>query len=92
METSQSPYDTPKDLPDAEILWGMPSGPPPPHVVVGGCLVPHDPQDRVAQISGTKVDEGYDEAEDEMWVDVKDGDGQIWHIRWDTSPQESTED
>ena len=86
METSQSPGGRPKDLPDAEILWGMPSGPPPPHVVVGGCLVPHDPQDRVAQISGTKVDEGYDEADDELWMDIKDGDGQIWHIRWDVSP------
>ncbi len=86
METSQSSNDSPKDLPDAEILWGMPSGPPPPHVVVGGCLVPNDPQDRVAQISGTKVDEGYDEADDEMWMDVKDAGGQIWHIRWDVSP------
>ena len=92
METSQSPSGTPKDLPDAEILWGMPAGRPPPHVVLGGCLVPHDPQDRVAQISGTKVDEGYDEPADQIWIDVRDGEGQIWHIRWDASPQVSTED
>ena len=56
----------------------------------GGCVVPNDSQDRVAQIRGTKVDQRYDEAEDEVWVDVKDGEGQIWHIRWDASPQAST--
>ncbi len=90
METSQSLGSTPKDLPDAEILWGMPAGRPPPHVVLGGCVVPHDPQDRVAQIVGDKVAEGYDEAEDEMWMDVKDGEGQIWHIRWAAPPRTST--
>ena len=90
METSQSPGGRPKGLPDAEFWWGLPAGPPPPHVVLGGCVVLHDPQDWVAQISGTKVDQGYDEAEDQIWVDVKDGEGQIWHIRWDASPQTST--
>ena len=90
MESSQSLGATPKDLPDAEFWLGMPAGRPPPHVVLGGCLVPHDPQDRVAQISGTKVNQGYDEAQDEIWVDVQDGEGQIWHIRWDASPQAST--
>ena len=90
METSQSPGGTARDLPEAEIWWGMPGGPPAAHVVLGGCVVPHDPQDRVAQISGTKVDQGYDDAEDQIWVDVKDGEGQIWHIRWDASLQAST--
>ena len=92
MGTSPPPDRSQKELPNAEILWGMPSGPPPPGVVLGGCLVPHDPQDRVAQISGTKVDEGYDEQAGQLWIDVKDGDGQIWHIRWDASPRASTED
>ena len=90
MGTSQSPGGGPRGLPDAEIWWGMPAGPPPSPRCTRGCVVPHDPQDWVAQISGTKVDQGYDEATDEMWMDVKDGDGQIWHIRWDASPQAST--
>ncbi len=86
MGTSQTPSDTPEDLPDAEIWWGLPAGRPPPHVVLGGCVVPNEPHLRVAQLSGTKVDEGFDDADDEMWMDIKDGEGQIWHIRWDASP------
>ena len=71
--TRKSGGDCPRALPLLTLCWGDAS-----------CLT--IPQDRVAQISGTKVDEGFDEAEDKMWVDVKDGDGQIWHIRWDVSP------
>ncbi len=90
MGTTQSPFDTPRGLPDAEFWLGMPGGAPPSHVVLGGCVLPHDGEDRVAQINGVKLDHGYDEEDDQIWVDVKDGEGQIWHIRWDASPQAST--
>ncbi|MCY4493404.1 MAG: hypothetical protein OXB92_06070 [Acidimicrobiaceae bacterium] len=86
MDTPKSLLGESEGLPDAEFWLGMPGGPPPPGVVLGGCVLPPDGEDRVAQISGTKVDQGYDEAEDQIWVDVKDGEGQVWHIRWDASP------
>ena len=90
MGTSQSLRGESEGLPDAEFWLGMPGGAPPPHVVLGGCVLPRDGEDRVAQISGTKVDHGYDEEDDQIWVDVKDGQGQVWHIRWDASPQTPT--
>ena len=45
--------------------------------------MPKHPQDRIAQINGTKVGQGYDKEDEQVWVDVEDGAGQVWHIRWD---------
>ena len=52
--------------------------------MLGGCILPteSDLEYPVAQVRGTKVDEGYDKETDELWINVKDRDGYIWHIRW----------